>query len=88
MIVNLLRQVQQAPLATKEQAMALVRRWDHPHHRAAGVCLLRISCAFPVLEPAQLAPPEVADSARRLLQLPVRTLFSIRRRSFSLFCPE
>ena len=68
--------------------MARVRQWEHPHHRAAGICLLCISCAFPVLEPARLSVEEVVHSIRSLLQLPIMSLFHIRRRMRSLFYPE
>ena len=87
-MVNLLRQLHFAPLADKEQAMALTRQWEHPHLQAAGACLLRISCAFPVFEPAPLPPGEVAQTVRLLLQLPVMTIFHLRRRISSLFYGE
>ena len=56
-IVNLLRQVHWAPLAVKEASMGVAQRWARPRHRAAGTCLLRLSCAFPVFEPGP-PPPE------------------------------
>ena len=68
--------------------MAVARTWQHPHHRVAGVCLLRISCAFPVFEPAHLGATEVASTVRQLLLCRAWQLYHIRTHIFELFYAE
>ena len=87
-VVNLLRLLHSATLTDKEGAMAIARTWQHPHHRVAGVCLLRISCAFPVFEPAPVGCADAATAVQQILCCPAGQLFEIRTRIFELFYAE